>query len=271
MFHRNTPPAIFSTCVLVFACSAFGFGEKDSLSLPKFDTTGPRHTSDGAPAGLAGCLNTGLYTRGSHRVITEHNVHTKGTTGGALDFEKEDLRKSDITYAFAFGGMRDANYVSKNSSGVPIAQYRIVNDTLVELGIYRGAAGFVAHPEPSSVYFDLKEGETRRSEQLVQTNAVDEFGNALLADTDFQFTYLGREEIAVGADRTMFKTCRVLVEAVEEEPFIRRATYWYAVGSGIPVRRSNYWNDPYDPGGMREITVTRELFSATIDGLPVKP
>lgn len=221
-------------------------------------------------AGLAGCLNTGLYIGGTHRVITEHNVHRKHTTGGALDFESENLRKTDVTYAFAFGGIGDSNYVLKDSSGVSLAQYRLVNDNLVELGGYRSTA-FAAHSEPSVVYFDLKEGETRRSEQRVQTNAVDEFGNFLLSDLDFDFTYLGREEIAVGTDRTIFKTCRVLVEAVEEDPFEQRTTFWYALGSGIPVRSSSYWNDPYDPGGVRESITTRELFSATIDGMPIKP
>lgn len=270
MSCRNTALVMFSGFILICSCNAFGMEKKDEFSLPKFDTTEPRHTSDGAPAGLAGCLNSALYIGGTHRVITEHQVHTRHTIGGALDSESQDLRKKDVTYAFAFGGIGDANYVLKDSSGVSIAQYRLVNNNLVELGTYRSAT-FAEHPEPSFVYFDLKEGETRRSEQRVQTNAVDEFGNFLLSDLDFDFTYHGREEIAVGTDRTIFKTCRVVVEAVEEAPFERRTTFWYAVGSGIPVRSSSYWNDPYDPRGVREYVVTRELFSATIDGRPVKP
>jgi len=251
--------------------SAIASEKKTALFDPKPSTTAPRHNSDGAPAGLPGCLNTGLYIAGSHRVITEHNVRTTMKTAGAVVSESEELRKTDITYDFAFGGIRDANYVTKNNTGVPIAQYRIVNNNLVELGTYRSATGFAAHPEPSIVYFDLKEGETRRSEQNVQTNAMEPSGNFLLADTDYDFTYLGREEIAVGSDRTIFKTCRVVVEMADMGEFVRRTTYWYALGSGIAVRSSSYWNDPGDPGGERVIIVTRELYEATIDGVPVKP
>jgi len=239
---------------------------KASEKPPTTEALAP-NTSEGAPAGLAGCLNRQLYTGGTHRFIAEYKLTLSDNMTGEISSLR---RKVDATYSFQSGKPNDALFEVQTPEGLPLTEFRLSGSTISFLGTFDSARGFVVNPQPSQSFFDLKDGESRRSVQSVWRHGVDsETGEPVFDDTDFDQIYVGREDVEVAGE--IFKACRVEFKAVDVAPFFRSSTVWYAVGSGVALRTVGEEVDPGHPDGLLTLRSTDELLSGTIDGRPIKP
>lgn len=221
-------------------------------------------SSEGAAPGLVGCLNKGLYSFGEvdlsmdYRLTDDVKDPRRGIEVRTAAFRQRYLNQS--------GSYEDAIFQRQIVGTSIYTRLRLTNNTIYTQGTNSYGA-FVLNPEASAVYFDLDVGETRRNSFRVYDGQIDADNNPRLTEATWDTTYLGRATINVPAGT--FVTCRVDYGQVAPA----RSSwwqYWYAVGSGVLIKGINY-----QTRGSREgapiMTFTRELMSATIGNVPIRP
>jgi len=201
-------------------------GDADSPSIVPSDVL-PLVSSEGAESGFAGCLNRPLYFNGPHFVSTTHEANNTSAFGSSSSSEQID-RIYTVTDVSAEGVAQvDVETTLATSSGTGGSFTRAYT-----LNGYKLAPTGSPDNDPLVIDYSLEEGDSVT--QVLGT----EFG--AVADTTRIYTYVGRENVTI--DGTSMEACRVDSETRNETDrpefrFENYASQWYAVGSGLLLKR----------------------------------
>ncbi len=188
----------------------------------------PLISSEGAESGFEGCLNRPLYFNGPHFVSTTHEVTNTSAFGVSSSSEQID-RVYTVTDVSAEGiaqvEIETTLATSSGTGGSFTTPYTLDGYTLSPTG--------TSQNDPLLIDYSLEEGASVT--QVLGT----EFG--AVADTTRTYTYVGRETVDING--TALEACRVDSETRNETDrpefrFEGYATRWYAVGSGLLLKRT---------------------------------
>ncbi|MFK7975355.1 MAG: hypothetical protein AB8C02_04430 [Halioglobus sp.] len=222
----------------------------------------PLLNTQGAQAGLKGCLNRGLYVNGPHTLTT--------TTYTTASKPYWDTMFSDtVSTAYHYNVLkvsddgvsevdvkRTVNSSSRSSAITSVLHYELEGHQLRLVGPNRNTQNPNAYVE----HFDLEEGV-----EIPQTiNAGTDASPIVFTRLD---TYRGREEINI--EGRAMKACRVdsLLTADAQPPKFRRwslSSTWYAVGTGLTLQVESTTHPDSEQDTLLE---TKVMTAAELNGV----
>lgn len=221
----------------------------------------PLLNSDGAEAGLAGCMNRGLYVNGPHTVTVtqqESIVQPYWDTifndelsieeqFNVIDLSAEGIAQVDVTQT-TFRSLNGTSVTAVIPYTVEGYQRRIV-----------GASRDMPNPNPYIEHFNLEEGVSIPQAINVGTPTAQNF----MTRVD---TYVGREEITIAG--RVVKTCRVdsTFSQDSDQPQFRLLgewSTWFGLGTGLELRRDSV---SYPDSEQDTRIATTILTTAVING-----
>ncbi len=226
--------------------------------------TKPLINTEGAEAGLRGCINRPLYFNGPHTVSF---TQTEGLRQPYWETTFDSTFETEIRYEALKvndDGTSEVAVVkttTKSASGNAISV--AYTEILDGYNIYETVVG-TAIPDDSVYveYFNIEEGESVPQTINIRTEAEPLFETRI-------DEYIGREDITVAGN--LFKACRVdsLFTVDDELPQFRRRlvqSAWYGVGTGLLLLKEavNYPDSPQD-----ELISSTVMTSAQINGTKI--